>query len=80
MSDIIDLNERRNENERPDGAFIHRDESGREMFTFCLSYDLEGRRYGTTIIAYDWDDAQAKVSAMRESLRLDGQLFTTVAP
>lgn len=78
MSDIIDLNERRNAAERPDAEFIHKDDFGREMFCFALSYEMGDATYGLNLWAYDMDDAKAKVAGIRESLRVDGQIFCTV--
>lgn len=78
MPDVIDLNERRNAAERPDPEFVRKDDFGREMFCFALSYDLGDRQFGTNIWAYDLNDAEAKVAAMRESLRLDGQLYSSI--
>jgi hypothetical protein len=39
---------------------------------------MGGKHWATEIWAYDFDDADARVAAMRESLKVDGKLFTTV--
>jgi len=78
MSDIIDLNERRNAAERPDAEFVRKDEYGRPLYCFVLSFDMGDKQYGTELWAYDRGDAEAKVAAMRASLRLDGQLFGVI--
>lgn len=78
MTDIIDLNERRNAAERPDPEFIRKDDFGREMFCFTLSYDMGDATYGIHLWAYDLADAEAKVVAVRESLRCDGQVFCVI--
>lgn len=78
MSDIIDLNERRNAAERPDPEFIRKDDFGREMFSFALSYNMGDATFGINLWAYDLADAEAKVAAMRESLRIDGQVYCVV--
>lgn len=78
MTDIVDLNERRNAAEKPDPEFIRKDEYGRPLYCFVLSFDMADRQYGTDLWAYDMADAEAKVAAMRESLRVDGQMFSVV--
>jgi len=75
---IIDLNERRNAAERPDPEFIRKDEYGRPLYCYVLSFDMGDKQFGTEIWAYDKEDAEAKVAAMRVSLRLDGQLSSVV--
>ena len=76
--DIIDLSAERNRRAAPDPEHVKRDDFGREMYQFLLSYDFDGGQWGTRLWAYSLDDAQAKVEAMRGSLRVDGQLFSEV--
>ena len=78
MSDIIDLNANRNRREQPDPELMTRDEYGRPLYTFVLTYEAGGRTYGTQLIAYDFADAEMKVAGMRESLRVDGKLFSVI--
>jgi hypothetical protein len=78
MTEIIDLQERRNAAERPDAEFVRKDEYGRELFMFTLSYDLGSAVYGAELWAYDAEDANRKVAAMRESLRCDGQVYCII--
>ena len=78
MNDIIDLGAERNKRERPDPEFCCKDDYGRDLFTFLLSYEMDGKRYGTQVIAYSQEDAEARVVAMRASLTYDGQLFEVV--
>ncbi|MER9356963.1 hypothetical protein NKI61_27360 [Mesorhizobium sp. M0514] len=78
VATIIDLNERRNAAERPDPEFIRKDEYGRSLYCFVLSFDMGHKQFGTELWAYDTADAEAKVAAMRESLRCDGQLYCVV--
>jgi hypothetical protein len=77
--EIIDLSSERAKRERPDSEFIRKDDFGREMFCFALSYDMGGEEWCTQVWAYDIDDAKLRVAAQRDSLRLDGQLFGTVS-
>jgi len=78
MSDIIDLNERRNAAEKPDAEHVRHDEYGRPLYEFLLDYEFDGGHYSATIWAYDQEEAQRKVPAMRASLEYKGQLFTII--
>jgi len=75
MADLIDFNAERNRREQPDPQFVKKDEAGREMYCFLLSYDMADGQYGLQLWAYDWQDAKAKVDAMRASLRVEGQTY-----
>ena len=78
MTDVIDLAERRNAADRPDADCTLKDDFGRDMFVFALSYKLGSSTYGIQLVAYDVDDAAAKVAAMRESLELQGQIYSMI--
>lgn len=75
---VIDLTERRNAAAQPDPEFVRRDEYGKPLYCFLLSYEMDGSRYSTEIWAYEESEAQKRVQAMRESLTYDGQLFECV--
>lgn len=76
MSDgIIDLSAERSRRAAPDSECVKRDDHGREMYLFLLSYDFDGGSWSTGIWTYSAEDAAARVVAMRESLRVDGQCF-----
>jgi hypothetical protein len=78
MSDVIDLNEKRNERERPDAEFIRKDDFGRPMYCFLLDYTFDGKHWSSEVWAYDEAEALKRVEAMRESLKYMGQMFTVV--
>jgi hypothetical protein len=78
MDGITDLRTEREKRERPDPEFIRKDDFGREMFCFALAYDMNGEEFCAQVWAYDFEDAERRVSAQRESLRLEGQLFGEV--
>lgn len=78
MSDIIDLTTERNRRAAPDEEFVKRDDFGREMFAFLISYEMADSPWSTHIWAYDEADAQARVDAMRQSLVLDGKVFSAI--
>lgn len=78
MSEIIDLNERRNAADKPDAEFIRKDDFGRPLYCYLLGYEFERGQWRAEIWAYSMEDAQARVDAMRESLFLRGQMHTIV--
>lgn len=79
MADVIDMNTERNRREQPDPEFISQDDYGRKLYVFLLSYQMDGKEWSTQIWAYDAKDAERRVTGMRESLKVDGQLFTQVS-
>jgi hypothetical protein len=78
MTEIVDLNAERNRRAQPDPEFVKQDDYGRPLYTYLLSYDMDGSSWSTQIVAYDEADAEARVAAMRETLRMDGQLFAAI--
>lgn len=75
---IINLNQLRHDRERPDPEFIKRDDFGREMFLYTLEYEFDGGNWATELWAYSFEDAEARVVAMRASLTCKGQLYTAL--
>jgi len=75
---IINLTERRNAAAQPDPEFVRKDEYGRPLYCFTLSYQMDGSTYATEVWAYDQAEAEKRVQAMRESLTYEGQLFSCV--
>lgn len=78
MMDVINLDAERNRRQQPDEQFRKTDDFGRPMFCFLLSYDYQDGSFSTEVWAYSEEDAQARVEAMRASLRYDGKLFSQV--
>lgn len=79
MSEVIDLNQKRNERDRPAPEFIMHDDFGREMQTYLLSYQINGKTWGgVQVWAYSQEDAEARVAAMRESITCLGQCFEVI--
>lgn len=76
MTGVVDLAAVRSARTEPDPEFVSCDAYGRKLYTFALSYEHAGRMFGTAILAYDFDDAEARVAAMRASLQLDGKIFS----
>jgi hypothetical protein len=75
---VTDLTAERNKREQPDPEFVRKDDFGRPLYTFLLSYEMDDSRWCAEIWAYSFEDAEARVAAMRESLKVDGQAFSTV--
>jgi hypothetical protein len=78
MTEPTDLTDYRNKRAAPDPEFVMTDDFGRPMFAYLLSYDFNGGSWNIKLWAYSMEDAEARIQAMRESLTLDGQMFTTV--
>lgn len=77
MTDIIDLNQRRNERDKPDAQFIRHDDFGRPLYCFALDYAFNDGHWAAEVWAYSMEEAEQRVAAMRESLSLRGQMFTS---
>ena len=78
MSDVIDLGARRNEKEKPDDDCVGTDDFGRPLYLFALEYEMPDGTYATDVWAYSFEDAEARVSAMRQSLLVLGQMHSIV--
>lgn len=75
MTEIINLSERRNAAEKPDADCVRKDDFGRPLYLFALAYQMIDGEYSTEVWAYSFEDAEARVAAMRESLIVLGQLY-----
>jgi hypothetical protein len=75
MTDIIDLNEKRNEREKPDPEFVRKDDFGRPLYLFLLDYRYQDASWSAEVWAYDAADAEGRVVGMRESLKVMGQAY-----
>jgi hypothetical protein len=74
MSAIIDFTAERQARVEPDPDCVTADPDRRPMQIYALDYRLGGRVLTLTIDAYSFEDAEARVAAMRESLVLVGQV------
>jgi hypothetical protein len=78
MSDgIIDLSAERGRRDAPDSEHIRRDDFGRPMYRFTCSYDMCDGRWCLDLWAYNREDADARMNAIRRSGRVDGQVLTS---
>lgn len=78
MANVIDLAAARNDRAAPDPEFVKKDDYGRPMFQFLLDYQFEDGTWSINLWAYSWEDAEARVAAMRQSLRVEGQLHSSI--
>lgn len=78
MTDVVDLTAERNRRAQPDPEFVRKDDFGRPLYTFLLSYEMDGSRWTIEVWAYSFEDAENRVAAMRETLNLDGQAYSAV--
>lgn len=76
--EIVDLTAERNRRAAPDPEFVRKDDYGRPLYTFLLSYEMDGKQWSTEVWAYDFADAEARVAGMRASLKIDGQAYSQV--
>jgi hypothetical protein len=76
--DVIDLNAEREKRDGPDPEFIRRDDFGRPMYLFGLDYAFHGKEWMIELWAYSFEDAEARVEAMRSSLRVMAQKYAEV--
>jgi hypothetical protein len=78
MTDIIDLQERKDE-KSIDPEFRQKI-MGEKWYKFLASYEFRGNRYTLDFWALDMDDAKERIDAIKNTLKLDGQIHTTVSP
>lgn len=64
--------------DQPDAAHVLR-MGERTFYRYALSYThQDGKRFAIDIWAESWEDAEARVSAMQQGLKLDGQIYAEV--
>lgn len=76
--DVIDLNAERSKREQPDQEFVRQDEYGRPLYHFGLQYEMDGSVWSTAVWAYDFEDADKRCAAMRESLKVLGKTYSHI--
>jgi hypothetical protein len=54
------------------------DDFGRQLNLYFCSYKFEDKNYSLDIWAYDMEDAERRVEAIRDSFNLEGQLLLEV--
>jgi hypothetical protein len=85
MADTIDLTAERTKRAQPDAEFITTDEYGRKFFKFIANYEFgsfDGKdaskgTFSINLWALDEAEAKARVEAIRQSLRYEGQLYSS---
>lgn len=72
MGEVIDFNQ-------VDPNCVIIDDDGRKNYLFTCSYKDKklGSRFVLNIWAYNMKDAERRVRAIKKSLRLDGQVYST---
>lgn len=76
MTEIIDLNQRREAreaHEAPDPRYCKTDEFGRSIFVFILEYEMDGNWYGIDLWAHDFAEAGKMAAAMRNGIVVVGK-------
>ncbi len=75
---IIDLTAEREKRNGPDTQFVTTDQFGRKMFAFHAEYRMDEAVFAIQFFAYDFGDAEWRLSAMRSGLELRGQVYCEV--
>lgn len=78
MPDVISLEAERDRRTGPDAEFRTVDQHGRPMFTFLADFDHDGSTFSIRFFAYDFDDAERRITAMRGGLTLAGQVYSEI--
>jgi hypothetical protein len=70
----VDLDAERNKRNGPDAEHVRKDEFGRPMYRFLLSYEMDGAEWtGLHVWAYSMEDAMKRADAIRVTVKVDGQ-------
>ena len=72
---VIQLSDVRASREQPDPEHIRRDQYGRPMQRYALSYEMGGKDWSTEVWAYSFEDAENRVAAMARTLVVQGQMW-----
>lgn len=78
MTNIIDLSAHRPDPNAPDADYVTTDPQGRDMALFLVCFTHDGAEVGLHLWAYDFEDAEARVQALRASATLCGQISSIV--
>jgi len=74
MGETVDLSVERDKRNGPDAEHVRKDDFGRPMYRYLLSYEMDGDKWtGVHVWAYSWEDAEKRVAAIKASVTLDGQ-------
>lgn len=76
---VIDLDRARAARELPDAEHIQYDQFGRPMYRFALTYEMDGKVWGSEVWAYSFEDAERRAAAIRLSLSVAGQVHAEIA-
>lgn len=75
MSDVVDLRAERDRRSGPDVEHRTTDQWGRPMFNFAVDFEHGGSEWSVYLWAYDFEDAQSRVDALRATATLAGQIY-----
>jgi hypothetical protein len=75
MTNIINLDQFRRDQDSPDPDCVTEDQEGNPMYAFLLDFEHDGGNFGMRIWAYDYADAERRVESIKQSLAVRGQLF-----
>ncbi|MBD9540118.1 hypothetical protein IB276_11700 [Ensifer sp. ENS04] len=78
MPDIISLEAERDRRTGPDAQFRTTDRAGRPMFCFMADFEHDGATFSIRFWAYDFEDAERRVSSMKAGLVVAGQVYSEI--
>ncbi len=75
MADVVNLSAERDRRDGPDAEHRTTDQWGRPMFDFMVDFEFNGSKWTVHLWAYDFEDAQARVHALRSTATQEGQVY-----
>lgn len=79
MSDVIDFSAEHDKRHGPDPEHVYLDPmTGKKWFKFMLDYKDGDKDFGLHIWATDLGDAERRLGLIRETGRIEGQLYGTI--
>jgi hypothetical protein len=74
MAEIVDLQATRQRRNAPDANCVSEDAQGKAIQLFAVEFHMDGRTFADEIWARDLADAERTVVAIRDSLRVVGEM------
>lgn len=76
---VIDLATEREKRDGPDPEFTYLDPmTGIRWNQYTCDYRFEDKSYAVTIWAQSFEDAEARIEAMKQTLTLGGQIYSEI--
>lgn len=76
MTNVVDLDKFRRDQDQPDPDCVTTDAEGNEMYAFAFEFEHEESTFALRMWAYDHADAERRAASLRTSLVVRGQIVT----